>query len=125
MICPHCGKSIDDDRKRVYGNGKTQDKKYISMTFRVMNETEKAIAVDWFDEKIWMPKSQIKAEDGGPAGGYNKGETVTIQVSEWIAKEKGFIEAQDEPSPPIPDNAREKAEQRLKELAAKREDIPF
>jgi len=121
MICPHCGKFIDSDRKQAYSNN--NDKKYIEMTFEVSKETEKAIGVNWFGEKIWMPKSQLKNLDDSPVGGYDDGETITIKVSEWIAKEKGFIT-----EPATPDTDREKAEQKLRDRAAKNEqetDIPF
>lgn len=119
MICPHCGKFIDDDRKRVATEGKTQEKKFIDMTFMFVRESDKAIAVDWFGENIWMPKSQLKTLDGGQVGGYAPNETITIQVSQWIAKEKGLIEHREEEDP------RKAAENRLKAKTKTQEDIPF
>lgn len=127
MICPHCGKFIDDDRKKAYsGSGKTQDKKYHTMSFKIMRETEKAIGVEWFDETTWLPKSQLKSIDGGPVGGYDKNEIVEIQVSEWIAKEKGLIEEE-----PATDNPAAAAEKRLidrmkqTDRPPEPDDIPF
>ncbi len=52
----------------------------------LLDETPKAY---WFDDgtrKGWVPKSQFRSME--PEG---VGETYTVTMTEWIAKEKGFI----------------------------------
>jgi hypothetical protein len=49
-------------------------------------ETEKAILIsDTGDKKdaVWVPKSQVEIEDDG--------QTITVTMPEWLAKDKGLI----------------------------------
>jgi len=49
----------------------------------LVTETEMAILIDYDDEKIWLPKSQIDY-------GYEKG-SFWVEVPEWLAEEKEMI----------------------------------
>jgi hypothetical protein len=50
----------------------------------VVGETEKAILCQIEDRKVWIPKSQIH-EDSEV---YEGGDTGTLVITEWIAKQK-------------------------------------
>lgn len=49
--------------------------------------TSKAICVEIDGEEYWIPQSQVH-EDSEV---YNHGDQGTLVISEWIAKQKGFI----------------------------------
>jgi len=59
----------------------------IVICLEIKRETSLALFVtDGTAEPVWIPKSQIKLmEDGGP------GDTVNIEMPEWLAIDKGFI----------------------------------
>lgn len=92
MICPHCGKSIDSVRQKEYAQSQ---KDYIEIHVVVERETEKAIGIDWNDDMIWLPKSQILDESGNKIDNIIKDTPVKIKISKWLAKEKGFLDDND------------------------------
>lgn len=52
----------------------------------VIGDTDKAILVEYDDEEVWLPRSQI--DDGDK---YETGDAdVTLAVTEFIAREKGL-----------------------------------
>lgn len=54
----------------------------------VKRETEKALLVNIDDtEEVWIPKSQI--DDDSEVR--KAGDSGTLVISDWIAREKGFI----------------------------------
>jgi hypothetical protein len=102
MICPHCGKHIDQVRKKEYSGGKQQEKKFIEFSFKIKRETAKAIGVDWLgEETLWLPKSQCRHTTGEAIGedDFDEGQVVSLNLTEWIAKEKGLIEENGEAKP--------------------------
>ena len=47
----------------------------------IKHESERAVLVVIDGDDHWIPKSQIKDQDGN-----------TFTITEWIAKQKGFLE---------------------------------
>lgn len=64
---------------------------HIERTFEiaaiVIIETDRAILVDVGDDEQWIPKSQIHDDSEV----YESGNAGTLIVSEWIAKQKGWL----------------------------------
>jgi len=54
--------------------------------FIIVKETDKAILIEYTDSVVWIPLSQIEAIHRDPQKG-----TARVVMSEWIAKQKGFI----------------------------------
>lgn len=54
------------------------------ITVEILRESERAILVSDGDAQEWLPKSQIEYEG-------EVGQTITITIPEWIAKEKNLI----------------------------------
>ncbi len=50
--------------------------------------TEKALLVEYDDDEVWIPISQIVTEDTDVD--FERGATGTLAVTQWIAKEKGL-----------------------------------
>lgn len=68
---------------------------YISKEFALefVHQTSKAILVkDGEGGEIWLPKSQVVYGTNRP----EKGEVLTIQMPEWLAKRAGLIDEDDE-----------------------------
>ena len=61
----------------------------IEVAVEIKRETAKALLVDDSSGEVWIPKSQI----GNDPDDYEDmiGETVTLEIPEWLAEEKGFI----------------------------------
>lgn len=61
---------------------------YVDVEVLLKHETERAILVcddgDGASEGVWIPKSQASGWD-------EVGETCTITLPEWLAKERGLI----------------------------------
>ena len=54
---------------------------------RIVHETDSAFLLLIDDEKVWIPKSQVEDPDS-----YSKGDCdLTMNVTEWIAKEKELV----------------------------------
>jgi hypothetical protein len=53
---------------------------------KVLQETEKAILIEYGGEEIWLPRSQVSEGDKYATGD----EGVTISITEYIAREKGI-----------------------------------
>lgn len=54
----------------------------------VIAVTEKAVLIEYDDEKHWIPVSQLA---DGEDHNYEAGDKdITVSVSEWIAKQKGI-----------------------------------
>lgn len=61
----------------------------IEVAVEIMGETDKALLVSDTgdrDDAVWIPKSQIEYPDGS-----KRGDTVTIEMPEWLAEDKGLI----------------------------------
>ena len=121
MICPHCGKHIDEDREKEYSS-KTpmRQDKYYEFTLTIGVLREKAILFNDGVDEFWVPISQMRYPSGNISD-LKVGDTVTIEIKDWIAKDKGLLEEKGPseykapdtgsgPIGPIPDN---------------NEDIPF
>lgn len=50
--------------------------------------TEKALLVEYDDEEVWIPVSQIVLEETDVE--FERGATGTLAITQWIAKEKGL-----------------------------------
>lgn len=50
--------------------------------------TEKALLVEYGDEEVWIPVSQVVPEETDVE--FERGATGTLAVTQWIAKEKGL-----------------------------------
>lgn len=59
----------------------------IDITVKIEKETPRAYLVSDGAVKEWIPKSQIECTQTL----INEGDTVTIEIPEWLAEEKGFI----------------------------------
>ena len=93
MICPHCGGHIDETRKEEYSK-KTPiggDNKYLPFVLTVGLIREKAILFNDSINEFWIPVSQMRYEDGNIKD-LKVGDTVTIEIADWIAKQKGLSE---------------------------------
>jgi len=51
-----------------------------------LRSTDKAVLCDIEGDLIWIPQSQIDADSEV----WEQGDSGTLVISEWIAKEKGF-----------------------------------
>jgi len=60
----------------------------VTIRGRIEKETEKAFLVVVDGEKIWLPKSQVVADESDPLE--EGSEEVDIAITEWIAREKGL-----------------------------------
>jgi hypothetical protein len=66
------------------GNYNTQDTIDIAVT--IEHETDMALLVYDGDTKTWVPKSQIQYDEDAQVG-----DTIDIEMPEWLAMDKGFI----------------------------------
>ena len=91
MICPHCGGHIDDVRQEVYSE-KTPIKKnkYYEFSLTVGLIRDKAILFNDGIDEFWIPISQMRYP-GGNISDLTVGQTVTIEIADWIAKQKGLL----------------------------------
>lgn len=53
---------------------------------RVVHTTGAAILVEYEDEEVWLPKSQVADPETYSAGD----DDVTVSITEWVAKQKGL-----------------------------------
>ena len=115
MICPHCGGHIDSDREKEYSaKTKMQENKYLSFALTVGLIREKAILFNDSIDEFWIPISQMRYPDGNIKD-LKVGDTVTIEIADWICKQKGLTDAPKEYKPdtgsgsigPVPDNDKE------------------
>ena len=78
----------------------------VTITCKIMRTTEKAVCVEYGDESLWLPRSQI---EGGLDDSLDLGGPGSLTVSDWIAKQKnltmeeyyeaGHIQFDDLPNP--------------------------
>jgi hypothetical protein len=54
---------------------------------RAINETDAAVLVEVEGQEVWFPKSHI----GKDSEVKELGDTGTIEVTEWIAEQKGLV----------------------------------
>jgi len=94
MICPHCGKFIEEVKKK-------DDKVYhqFTFTFGRIAPSNLAILVGDGINEFWLPKSQLKYE--GDYDLLKQNDTFEVGVSEWICKEKGLFEGTKEKDIPF------------------------
>jgi hypothetical protein len=86
MICPHCGKFIDDARKET--------KKVFhrfTFTFGRVSPSGLAILVADKTEEFWLPISQLEYD--GDFHELNQNDVFEVGVSDWMVKEKGLFQA--------------------------------
>jgi hypothetical protein len=121
MICPHCGGHIDETREKEYA-AKTPIKKeneYYEFALTVGLIREKAILFNDGTDEFWIPISQMRY----PAGNISDlavGQTVTVEIADWIAKQKGLMDKPEEYKAPDVGTGP------IKSLADKNDDdIPF
>jgi protein associated with RNAse G/E len=103
MICPHCGKHIDDTQQQVYsetGKKPMQKIKYHDFTLNVGRVTEKAFLFNDGVDEFWIPKSQMQFN--GDMNTIQVGQTVNVQISDWISKQKGLVDESGAPATPKP-----------------------
>ena len=68
------------------GSGGYPKMNKIEICLEIKKETKMAFLVSDGDEEVWLPKSQIELDqDGG------EGDTVIINMPEWLAMDKRFI----------------------------------
>lgn len=60
----------------------------VTIECALLHQTAKAVLVEDEGKEIWIPKSQIV--DGLPDV-FGRGEIAYLEITEWIAKEKGWI----------------------------------
>ena len=59
----------------------------IEVDVKIIHKTENAILVtDDEVKEVWLPKSQVTTHQN-----YDIGDTLTIEIPEWVAEEKGLI----------------------------------
>jgi len=59
----------------------------VEIDLEILFETEKAVSVTDGDVKCWIAKSLIENYDDD----WEKGNTETMEIPEWVALEKGLI----------------------------------
>jgi predicted RNA-binding protein (virulence factor B family) len=61
--------------------------KQVEICIEIKRKTPKAYLVsDGGDDEQWLPRSQMENDED-----YDIGDTFTVSIPEWLAKEKGFI----------------------------------
>ena len=98
MICPHCGGHIDPVREKEYSKKTPMggDNKYFSFALTVGLIREKAILFNDSINEFWIPVSQMRYSDGNISD-LKVGDTVTIEIADWICKQKGLFDKEPEP----------------------------
>lgn len=61
------------------------DADYEKFVVKLIHETEKAILVEYDDQEIWLPKSQLDDFDEFV---YQEKDIITIEVADWLVEEK-------------------------------------
>ncbi len=61
----------------------------VELELSYMHETDDAYLLNDGDEDHWIPKSQI--EDGYNLGYFAKGDTVLIEIPEWLAEKLELV----------------------------------
>ncbi len=62
---------------------------WVTVTIVDDDDSRLAILVDHgSDSDVWIPRSQIKDQTEDP---YQEGDTLEIEIPEWLALEKGMI----------------------------------
>jgi hypothetical protein len=128
MICPHCGKHVDKTREKEYASKRSGREKtaYHDFSFKVEAITAKALCVDDGLGEMWLPKSQIKFN--GDIDAIEVGDQIDLQVSDWIAKQKGLLEPEQQQEPdqgPPVEAAAPGSEVKAPGVSSKPGDIPF
>lgn len=62
--------------------------RYEEISCEFVCETDLAVCVNEGGDDVWIPKSQINEPD---FKGVEKGECISLEITEWIAKEKMLI----------------------------------
>lgn len=64
----------------------------VELEFKFNRNDLKSILFHDGDKDVWLPKSQIAIHDNGrPVKSMYLGQCVTVNLPEWLAKEKGII----------------------------------
>ena len=84
-------KILDDEKKlmetRQYQIWRLKMSNKLGYSVEIIHITEKALLVyNGSENRKWLPLSEVEVIDGD----IEKGETVVIQIPEWLAVEKGF-----------------------------------
>jgi len=60
----------------------------VEIAIEFIYETDSAILINDGDNKVWIPKSQLK---GFNSNRHSAGDHIEIECSEWFATQKGLI----------------------------------
>ena len=63
------------------------DKSVIIYDAVLMAETERAVLVEYEDEEVWLPKSQINYDQGA-----ERGDLIEVELPQWLAIRNGWSE---------------------------------
>jgi hypothetical protein len=66
---------------------KLESKEFVEIACEVRATTDRAVLLFDGMREAWVPRSQLETPDDELV----KGTTLDVLMSEWIAKEKGFI----------------------------------
>lgn len=80
--------SLDKAREVKMALGGSEEDVVLLEGCLAKHETEKAYLVLYEGEELWLPKSQIVEESSEEI---QIGETGTIAIKEWLAKEKNLV----------------------------------
>ena len=66
-----------------------QDIEYVEICTVFQTQTDKAVLVSDGDEDVWLPKSCVEFDRDFED--LERGDTITIQVAEWLAEQEGLV----------------------------------
>jgi hypothetical protein len=128
MICPHCGKHIDDVRKKEYSKSNKDKMWPFTMTVKVTASSGLAyLMYNTANEEYWMPKSQMKVAPDVDLDQLTPGDIVDFQIPNWLALDKGLINNDGDTNAPqayAPESAQKPPDNKHK-IPPKEPDIPF
>jgi hypothetical protein len=59
---------------------------WIEICCEIKRITDKAVCINDGDDDVWLPLSQVEFD-----GDVSEGDTMTIEVKEWIAEREGLV----------------------------------
>jgi hypothetical protein len=129
MICPHCGKHIDDVRKKEYSKSNKDKMWSFTMTVKVTASSGLAyLMYNTANEEYWMPKSQMKVAPDVDLDQLTPGDIVDFEIPNWLALDKGLVNDDGDANAPqayTPESAQEPKSDAPTNPKVKGDDIPF
>lgn len=61
----------------------------VDIDCNLLRRTEKGMLIEYHQQEIWLPRSQIKVEQRYVTGNPN---AITVSIPSWLAKDKNIIE---------------------------------